>query len=315
MENTFITQSAVQPETRVNFYGQLDKPEEDTFLDCLPIPAVQFGLKSGQISCMNHAFEQVLGYELWHFSTVSDLVLQTHVNSEQVQATLSLLDSVIGQGGSVFALPQLEADILSRSGEIRTCLVNIRVVQKEDRVLLTFTDITDRKIQEEKVQQLALEDDLTQLANRRAFNRNLESQISYASRYESRFALLLLDVDNFKGLNDTYGHDCGDLALQHIARGIQDSIRNEDLACRLGGDEFAVLINMPGKQSGVEEVAARIRSQVAEALTLAQRQITLSVSIGSAIYGLDGIEADTLYKSADKALYRAKSVKTGWQVI
>jgi diguanylate cyclase (GGDEF)-like protein len=147
---------------------------------------------------------------------------------------------------------------------------------------------------------LATTDDLTGLPNRRRFRGELEREIAAARRYRSPLSLLLLDLDDFKAINDTYGHDRGDQALQAIAGAIQAHVRAPDLAARIGGDEFAVLLPQTGREAA-EALARRLEHAVRHALAA---PLTTAASIG--ISTLQGGDASDLLVQADRFLYQAK---------
>lgn len=156
---------------------------------------------------------------------------------------------------------------------------------------------------------LASHDDLTGLCNRYCFNRRLAEEIARAERNGLGFSLLYLDLDGFKPINDSYGHDVGDLLLKSVADRLRAEIRSVDLAVRLGGDEFAVL-TMAGNgddQAGV--LVGRIEQAITaphDVLDDRGNSLSIGVSIGVATYPLDGTDAETLMRVADTQMYRKK---------
>ncbi|HYV50013.1 MAG TPA: GGDEF domain-containing protein [Myxococcaceae bacterium] len=158
-----------------------------------------------------------------------------------------------------------------------------------------------------RYQELATTDPLTGLRNRRYFQERLREECARADRAEQPLSLLMLDLDHFKGVNDTYGHPVGDDALAHVARLITGSVRSCDVACRVGGEEFAVLC--PGAR---EEEARRVAERVRRALERTPlqvgegREVVLTGSLGLAVREPDGGTED-LVRQADLALYRAKA--------
>ncbi len=147
-------------------------------------------------------------------------------------------------------------------------------------------------------------DDLTSLPNFRAFRERIDGEIDRASRYESRVAVLVLDLDRFKSYNDTYGHLAGNDALQRVARSIRETVRSVDFPARYGGEEFAVILPEIDAAS-VEVIAERVRAGI-EALPAPAGGARVTVSIGAAIYPDDGANAEALFKAADERLYEAK---------
>jgi diguanylate cyclase (GGDEF)-like protein len=158
----------------------------------------------------------------------------------------------------------------------------------------------------EREKQNALQDALTGLANRRAFDESLERAIAREDRQHGRFALLLMDIDHFKKLNDTYGHPAGDAALRNTASSLAQQLRKGDHAARYGGEEFAVIL--PGTDAaGALHLAERVRQGVeASRLVFDGARLQVTVSLGVAVWPADGREADLLVAAADRALYAAK---------
>lgn len=170
----------------------------------------------------------------------------------------------------------------------------------------TVQDITERKLAQEEIQRLAMTDQLTGLANRNQFHRRFSESISLAKRHGFRLALLLLDLDKFKPVNDTYGHQVGDELLKVVASGFARECRESDVAARLGGDEFAILLINPDGDESIEKCAQRIVEEVSRAVVIREIEISIGVSIGISIYPTDGLEEDELIHKADVALYEGK---------
>jgi diguanylate cyclase (GGDEF)-like protein len=150
---------------------------------------------------------------------------------------------------------------------------------------------------------MAYNDALTDLPNRRRFNDELYRLAALARRGGDPFALLLIDLDHFKHINDTLGHDAGDALLVAAAERLRAAVRQTDCVARLGGDEFAVLLT-PASDAIVGDVAQRIVESMRAPVTFGPHAMHISASIGAAVAWRDGVE--TLYKKADTALYRAK---------
>ncbi|MBN8503721.1 MAG: diguanylate cyclase [Burkholderiales bacterium] len=173
------------------------------------------------------------------------------------------------------------------------------------RMVGTHTDITARKLGEAAIWQAANFDSLTGLSNRRRFAERLRHELRRHARDHQPMALLAIDLDRFKPVNDQHGHAVGDLLLAEVGRRLQASVRELDMAARLGGDEFAVL--MPGADAGVaERVAHQLSQRLAEPYRLGPLQAPVSASIGIALCPTDGTEPDSLMGAADRALYAAK---------
>jgi diguanylate cyclase (GGDEF)-like protein len=157
-----------------------------------------------------------------------------------------------------------------------------------------------------RVEYLAYHDNLTELPNRALFSRLLTQGMHHARRYEKQLALLFLDLDHFKAINDSLGHDAGDELLQELGRRLRESVRESDIVARLGGDEFVILLPEIKEGAQVQPVADKILTAVGRPFTLAGQEFRVTVSVGGALYPLDGEDEQTLMKNADTAMYYAK---------
>jgi diguanylate cyclase (GGDEF)-like protein len=175
----------------------------------------------------------------------------------------------------------------------------------------TVQDISQRKATERKIHNLAYFDHLTGLASRTYYQEHIQTIIKTASHRNEKFAFLFLDLDGFKDVNDSLGHNLGDQLLKVIAQRVQGVIRDADFAARLGGDEFCILLNDVDSDEFVAEVADRCLQKINEPLFLSHQQIKPRVSIGIATFPRDGDNEVDLLKAADTAMYAAK--QTGKQ--
>lgn len=170
----------------------------------------------------------------------------------------------------------------------------------------TVRDMTLRKKTSEKLFYLAYHDSLTGLFNRKAFHENLGQELIYATRYRQERSLLFMDLDHFKKVNDTYGHDAGDQLLKEFTARLQNCLRSTDRVYRLGGDEFAVILS-DIKVSRPEVVVQRIVDGMKKVFHLEKATIDfVTVSIGVSTFPVDGTDVETLLLCADKAMYRVK---------
>lgn len=171
---------------------------------------------------------------------------------------------------------------------------------------LTLRDITARKRYEERIRYQALYDDLTGLPNRAFLKDRIALEIARTRRSHTRFALMYLNLDRFKRINDTYGHEAGDAVLQETARRLKQAVRADDLAARIGGDEFVILL--PGLYNAdlVGKIAAKILKVVKQPTAVRNHQVVLSISIGITVCPDDGEDYETLLANADIAMNRAK---------
>lgn len=172
----------------------------------------------------------------------------------------------------------------------------------------THEDITQRKIFERKIELLAHYDGLTRLANRNLFKERLEESIARYRRLQSRFAVMLLDLDRFKGVNDALGHHAGDALLQQVSDRIRATVREVDMPARLGGDEFGVIVALGHGQA--EEAAAVLAERLIEAISapyeIEGHPVAIGCSIGIAIVPDHGMRFDEVLRNADLALYKSK---------
>jgi diguanylate cyclase (GGDEF)-like protein/PAS domain S-box-containing protein len=167
-------------------------------------------------------------------------------------------------------------------------------------------DITSRKQTEEKIRQLAYHDSLTGLPNRKLFSDRLSITLAQAQRNQQKVGIAMLDLDKFKDVNDTLGHDAGDLLLQETAKRLSAALRKGDTVARLGGDEFVLILNDLKGADDVIPVAQKIVDSFCQPFPIGTRQLTVTTSMGIAVYPDDGIDEGILLKNADIAMYKAK---------
>jgi len=281
-------------------------------LDAMPVAITWARLDDQHIIFVNRKFTAMFGYVLGDFPTVADWIAKTYVNPQHVERANAMWLHHFGLLKNLPAeIPQVEVDVLCRDGTVKTTLLGGLIVPDMSWAMATFVDITERKEAENRIQRLALEDPLTGLANRRAFTETLKSSISRATRHNSSTALLLVDLDEFKPLNDALGHDQGDIILQTVAERLKLGVRAGDYVFRLGGDEFGVIVDGIAAPGTAEAVADRIITEVQKPFSLDGKALKLNLSIGISVFPRDGAEEQALYKNADLALYRAKKSGRG----
>jgi diguanylate cyclase (GGDEF)-like protein/PAS domain S-box-containing protein len=169
-----------------------------------------------------------------------------------------------------------------------------------------FSNISAVKNAQAQINHLAYHDPLTDLPNRILFNDRLAHSIQFSRRADKRMALLFIDIDSFKNINDTYGHAAGDCLLQEVARRLVDSVREVDTVARLSGDEFTIILEGINEQQNVITIVERILSEMSSPFVLGEHKGLVSASIGISIFPDDGVDAATLLNQADYAMYQAK---------
>lgn len=162
------------------------------------------------------------------------------------------------------------------------------------------------EVMTEELRHMAQHDPLTNLPNRALFNDRLGHELARAKRQNGRFAMVFLDLDYFKPINDNYGHDVGDQVLRQLARRLQQCVRAADTVGRIGGDEFVVLMAELSESESIRALAEKLRESLRQPLVVDGHELAISCSIGVAVYPEDGTDALALIKRADDAMYRAK---------
>ena len=203
-----------------------------------------------------------------------------------------------------------ESQVYRKNGEAIWISENARAVRDDAGRLVcyegTVEDVTERKLYQTRIEQQANYDTLTGLANRSLLNDRLAQAIRAAHSYGTRLAVVFVDLDRFKYINDSLGHHVGDELLRAMAERLKATVRESDTVARLGGDEFVLLINGHGDPETVATVLERMLSDISQPWTIPQGDFNVTCSIGVALYPDDGTTAETLLKHADSAMYRAK---------
>jgi diguanylate cyclase (GGDEF)-like protein/PAS domain S-box-containing protein len=198
----------------------------------------------------------------------------------------------------------------SKSGEVRPYLMTVSTLHDEQGVVLNYVavmrDISNIKQSQQQLEYLANYDALTGLGNRNLFLTQLKVGIERAARHRRGLALIFIDLDNFKVINDTLGHDVGDQLLSEVARRLKACVRQEDIVCRLGGDEFTVYVEDFADPQLLVSTAQRLVQAVSEPYQITGHDIFVTASIGISTYPNDGATISELVKNADVAMYKVK---------
>ena len=253
---------------------------------------------------VNHAFTALFGYTAQDAVGMTPRILQSGRHGPAYYT--AMWDALIGAGA-------WQGEIWDRrkTGEHFPVWLSITVVCGDDggvsHYVATQTDLTLRKAAEVEILQLAYYDPLTGLPNRRLLQDRLHQAMSQAKRERGRLALLFLDLDKFKPVNDAFGHPAGDELLQAVAQRLQTCVRESDTVARVGGDEFVLLLPVIETAIAASAVARKIHDALVEPFTLAQGQtVRISSSMGIAIYPEHGSDETELTHHADAAMYQAK---------
>ncbi|HJT16621.1 MAG TPA: diguanylate cyclase, partial [Thermoanaerobaculia bacterium] len=201
-------------------------------------------------------------------------------------------------------LNSVETELRRKSGGSLYVLQNLTLAG--DRIHMTVADISDRKRAEEQIEFHAYHDVLTRLPNRKLFTDRLTQNLTHARRSGKPLAVMFVDLDHFKSINDTLGHTAGDDLLLEMARRLRGCVREEDTVARLGGDEFTIVLSELRHPEDAVTVAEKIIAAVQKPLAVGEMSIEVSASIGIALYPVDGNDPESLLRNADSAMYRAK---------
>lgn len=201
-----------------------------------------------------------------------------------------------------------EALQMREDGTVYPVQVKLKQIQagKKNALLAVVRDLTAYRQLESKIKRMAFFDSLTGLPNRNMINDRLVLALAHAERNDEKFAVLFLDMDDFKSVNDTLGHSIGDELLKDVSKRLKGLLRGEDTVARIGGDEFVILLTGLKDVSYSTRLAERIIAALQPVFKIGTHEIHSSFSIGIAVYPTDGKDTETLFKSADSAMYRAK---------
>ena len=272
---------------------------------------------SNEFKCSPEAC-QLLGIKRSaHNVTMTDFI--STIVPEDLEQTTKLLDAVIAARQSVV----LDYRVMRSDNQVCHILNQAEVLlDEEDQVemmLGAVQDVTELKQAEEEIRRLAFYDSVTSLPNRTLFSDRLRQEIIHAEREHQTFAVLFLDLDGFKRINDTYGHNVGDLLLMEVASILKRCVRKSDTAsrggkdetgeevARFGGDEYTIVLANIQNPENAALIARRIVQEIGEIRLVHGYDLTITASVGISIYPVDGIEEEVLLMNADSAMYQAKT--------
>lgn len=265
--------------------------------------AILIANANGDIVAVNPAFTEITGYPAMEVIGKNPRILSSGKQTPDFYQTM---------WASINEAGQWQGEIWNRrkSGEVYPEWLSIGVVKNQRGEVINyislFSDITERKAAEQKIEFLAHYDALTKLPNRALFADRLKLALVSAGRNEKKVALLFLDLDKFKGINDTMGHLAGDILLQSVAARLKSCVRESDTICRQGGDEFMILLPDAESAADVENVAQKIIAAMTTPHQIEGKDLIVAFSVGIAIFPDDAGDSEGLVKCADDAMYRAK---------
>jgi diguanylate cyclase (GGDEF)-like protein/PAS domain S-box-containing protein len=285
-----------------------DLEEKTIYLDALLHSLEHVGVVATDVDCriryFNPAAERLLGVRAGEMigCDVHDTIEDYFTEHTRFENSVRLTRDHGSLGFSAFLGEGAERRYMrGRVGAIRDQGNEVR------GYLLTLSDITERKLAEDTIRRMAFYDALTDLPNRLLFRDRLELELARTARSGSCMGLLCMDLNGFKEINDTLGHQAGDKVLQILARRVEDVVRRNDTAARVGGDEFLFILPDVGGEVHARALAARLTSAVEKPLNIGGAEVGVTASLGLALFPEHAGDADALLRAADRAMYVAKS--------
>ncbi len=257
----------------------------------------------GQILYTGPSTQRVLGHE-----QLTGANLLAFVHPEDLETARRNLRALIAAEGMALSC---ELRLRHSSGEwrwIEGTYKNLLFNRSVRAIVVNYRDVTERKLAEETLQHLAYRDTLTDLPNRFLFHDRLEQAIEQARRRQTGVAVMYVDLDRFKVVNDTLGHSAGDRLLQVVARRLRDHLRGDDTIARLGGDEFAVIVPDITRAEDAGTICRKLLAALRDPIVVDGHELHVTASAGISLYPSDGTDVETLLKHADAALYRSKDL-------
>jgi diguanylate cyclase (GGDEF)-like protein/PAS domain S-box-containing protein len=258
----------------------------------------------GDVTFFNDSLARIFGYQKDDYR---DLNYRHFLSNANAKITVKAFGQLFKTGKPI---KNLETGFFKGNGEQIFLESTVSIIENGSGKAVGFRgiarDVTDRKRASEELRYMVYHDSLTGLLNRKAFHENLASELLYADRYSQERTLLFMDLDKFKKVNDTYGHDVGDKLLKKFTERIGNTLRKTDGIYRLGGDEFAIILPTPSNQDS-EITAQKIVDMMMKPFQVEEITIDfVTISIGVSIFPLNGTHPETLLSYADKTMYEAK---------
>jgi len=262
----------------------------------------------GGVLKKNEKIKETLKKAASELTSVNEVLKQEKAPVQVIKQTLTQNEDVerkVAKAADDLKLVNVKlAKELAERKAIESELANTKTDLAEVR-----DDLSKAQVKEEEAQQMALQDALTGLPNRVSFKQGLDQGLIQAKRHSWGLAVLFIDIDKFKSINDSYGHDLGDQVLLMVANRLQSSVRDQDMVSRWGGDEFVCLLLEVKQEADVTRLAEKVINRIAEPCEFNGTVLSIRASIGITIYPADGETADILFKNADTAMYKAKETE------
>lgn len=258
-------------------------------------------VEDGLNLCLNQPIDCILLDYILKGTTGFDFINQL---SSKFKGDLPAIIILTSQGSEEVAVSFLHSGAMDYVRKERLCLPTL-----ETAMINSIKKHTSQQIQKEHAIQFhyqASHDELTHLANRRELNRMLTRYISASKRHHRTMALLFCDLDNFKYVNDTFGHTIGDQLLKKVATRLKKCLRESDFSARVGGDEFIIILDEPGHEQDIARIASNICQTINKPFIILGQTIKISISIGIVCMTSDTVDPLELMNKADTAMYRAK---------
>ncbi|MDO6561841.1 EAL domain-containing protein [Amphritea sp. 1_MG-2023] len=274
-------------------------------IESLPAIAVQGYDEERRVIYWNDASETLYGFSRAEVigQRLEDLIIPSNMREGLIEHHKAWLEDGV-------PIPAAELELLCKDGSLVPVFsshVMLKDADHHQNMYCIDVNLVEQKRARAELTQLAHYDSLTQLPNRRTFADRLQQLMKSSRREGEQVAVMMIDLDNFKEVNDTLGHDYGDRLLKEAAKRLTDSVRETDTVARLGGDEFLVILGNIGEVAVVERVARTILSQLSEPFDLDDNRAFVSASIGITLYPVDAMSLEVLMKNADQAMYAAKA--------
>jgi diguanylate cyclase (GGDEF)-like protein/PAS domain S-box-containing protein len=260
---------------------------------------------------LEYLLQELLGYPKNSMPTLNRAEWEKRIHPEDLILYRAKIAKCIYRELTSF---ECELRLMTKSGKWKYFLNRAKVLINTDGgepliISGIVQDISDRKESEKKIRYFENHDELTKLPNRRLARDRIDQTLQQANRYKQKFAILFIDVDRLKSVNDEFGHAVGDILIKTIANKIKESIRDSDTLARIGGDEFLAILPDIHYKKNVQEIIKKIENTFKSKLKVGEQYLVASVSIGITIYPDNGVDIDELIKLADEQMYKKKALK------